>query len=109
MRLYHLNFLVISLLIILFKHRIIRFIKFSCRVIRNIRYRDNIRLRSTAAKDKHKYQKKKDTLLSFSHRLLLYSSTTNKEVDKYLSPVSGSKTTIFFPAFSLRFANCVAA
>ena len=34
---------------------------------------------------------------------------TKSEVDKYLSPVSGSNTTIVFPSFSGRFASSVAA
>lgn len=38
-----------------------------------------------------------------------YSSNAYKIVDKYLSPVSGNKATIVFPAFSGRCANCVAA
>jgi hypothetical protein len=39
---------------------------------------------------------------------LIYYSVNNG-VDKYLSPVSGNRTTIVLPSFSGRFAICVAA
>ena len=38
-----------------------------------------------------------------------FQSSWNNTVDKYLSPVSGSSTTITFPLFSGLFAICVAA